>query len=821
MDTVQPSHQRSERETAVSANHLPPVSSLQQRLVRRFLLVGAVLVVLMAGATLLLTGRMISAVEEKESKRAWDRVAALEREKSNAMRTMVEDHAYSDAMAEFVESPTPTFAERTFDAWTLGNADFDGVMVITADDRPLLAAVAPGTAMSTDETRAARSMVSTDASLRPMPRDLEALVLAMPEREVVRTGGDTGIAWRRWQDHWVQIAIGAIGRKGEPPNGGLLVFLRVFDEARRADRAVASQVEYRIAAFDADVPAIAAIPGAAALAVPLEDPILGTTAMAVGRHLHETSALLRKVQWATVAGQVLLLAALMGVLIALLKRQVLDRVATLRSEVEGMRLGAIRRLDLPGARDELALLGEEFSAVHRALEGARTQWREAALRDPLTQLGNRAALQARLDVMLTTGRGWPAALHLLDLDGFKAINDVHGHQTGDALLVALAASLTAKLGDDAEVFRLGGDEYAILANHQRDIGGLVLDAVADVRVLDLSGHALRLSASLGRAALASAISSPGDWLRRADIAMYEAKRAGGNRMVEFVEAMHESLLERESIERRLRRALDEGAIDVAFQPIVAARDGRLVAVEALARWVDVERGRVPPSRFVPVDEEAGLRAGLDLEGLGKALPTLLAVREACPDAVLQFNLAPPSLLTPGIVDRIEALLGAAGMGTDAVLVEVTESAIAAEPQAVGRVMARLRAAGLRIALDDFGTGYSSFARLADLKPAALKIDGAFVRDYAGDGGRIIRSILGLAKAFGLHATAEFVETEAQGAYLREVGCDALQGYGIAEPMARDRLLDWVADQAATRSDGGVDAASTSTFASWPVSTAQT
>jgi diguanylate cyclase (GGDEF)-like protein len=500
--------------------------------------------------------------------------------------------------------------------------------------------------------------------------------------------------------------------------------------------------------------------------VPIDDPILGTEVMAIARHPYELSGLLGQVQVVTVVQQTLLLGALLYLLIELLKRQVLVRIQALRREVEALRVGTIRRMDLPGPRDELTLLGEEFGAIYRTLDGARTEWRKAALRDPLTGLGNRAALQARLEVLMTAGRSWPASLHLLDLDGFKAINDVHGHATGDAMLVALSRSLAAKLGERAEVFRLGGDEYAILANHGDDIGREVLDAVAHVRVLDAAGHALRLRASLGRASLSTDLDSPGDWLRRADIAMYEAKRAGGSRLVDYVPSMREALVERESIERRLRRALDEGRIDVAFQPIVSAVDGRLTAVEALARWNDAERGRVPPSRFVPVAEEAGFSAELDLQVLAKALPALVALRRETPALVLQVNLAPPSL-------------------------EVTESALAADPNAITGVIERLRSLGLRIALDDFGTGYSSMARLAELKPSALKIDGQFVRDHQGDGDRIIRSILGLAKAFGLHATAEFVETDAQREYLRALGCDALQGYGIAEPMPEEKLLAWV------------------------------
>ncbi|WP_397573008.1 putative bifunctional diguanylate cyclase/phosphodiesterase [Silanimonas sp.] len=770
---------------------LSPVVSLQSRLVRAFLAIGAALVVVMAAITFGLIGRMVEAVEAKEAKRAWDRVASIERAKADLLRTVVDDYAYWNDMAAFVESGAPGFRRDTFDVWFLDNADTDGVLVLSPRGEVLVAGVAERAATGFGDAALPEPAFDGAMGLVALAPALVEQLRQLPKAAVVRDGGDSGITWIEHRGQWIQVAIGAVGYQGQPPNGGLVMILRAVDRERLAARAVESQVDYRIVAFDPDRLAIQAAEDAALLAVPIDDPILGTEVMAIARHPYELSGLLGQVQVVTVVQQTLLLGALLYLLIELLKRQVLVRIQALRREVEALRVGTIRRMDLPGPRDELTLLGEEFGAIYRTLDGARTEWRKAALRDPLTGLGNRAALQARLEVLMTAGRSWPASLHLLDLDGFKAINDVHGHATGDAMLVALSRSLAAKLGERAEVFRLGGDEYAILANHGDDIGREVLDAVAHVRVLDAAGHALRLRASLGRASLSTDLDSPGDWLRRADIAMYEAKRAGGSRLVDYVPSMREALVERESIERRLRRALDEGRIDVAFQPIVSAVDGRLTAVEALARWNDAERGRVPPSRFVPVAEEAGFSAELDLQVLAKALPALVALRRETPALVLQVNLAPPSLLSPGIVERIDGLVRAAGVPPEAMLLEVTESALAADPNAITGVIERLRSLGLRIALDDFGTGYSSMARLAELKPSALKIDGQFVRDHQGDGDRIIRSILGLAKAFGLHATAEFVETDAQREYLRALGCDALQGYGIAEPMPEEKLLAWV------------------------------
>ena len=768
-----------------------PIVSLQARLVRAFLAIGVVLVALMAAITLGLTGHMVDAVEAKEAKRAWERIASVERAQADLLRTIVDDNAYWNAMADFVETGDPTFRRDTFDGWFLDNADTDAVVVLSPDGRVMVAGVAGRAAAAFDAGTDGPPAFDGAQGLLALPTTFIDPLLALPEIAVVRDGGDTGTSWLMREGRWFQVAIGAIGRQGQPPNGGIVMILRVIDGERLAARAVESQVDYRIVAFDAGRPPVRANDDHAELAVPIEDPILGTRVMAAARHPYELSGLLGQIQVVTVAQQTLLLGALMFLLIELLKRQVLNRVQALRREVEALRIGSIRRMDLVGPRDELALLGEEFSAMYRALDSARTEWRQAALRDPLTGLGNRAALQARLDVLLTAGRRWPSSLHLLDLDGFKAINDVHGHATGDAMLVALARALGHRLDDRAEVFRLGGDEYAIVANHGDDIGADVLAAVASVCVLDAAGHALRIRASCGRATLTDDLASPGDWLRRADIAMYEAKRAGGSCLVDYMASMREALLERESIERRLRRALDERRIDVAFQPIISAVDGRLTALEALARWNDAERGRVPPSRFVPVAEEAGFSADLDLQVLAKALPTLVALRRTVPALVLQVNLAPPSLLSPGIVERIVGLLRDAEVPPEAMLLEVTESALAADPTAASAVIERLRGLGLRIALDDFGTGYSSMARLAELKPSALKIDGQFVRDHTGDGDRIIRSILGLAKAFGLHATAEFVETDEQQAYLRALGCDALQGYGIAEPMPEEKLKAWV------------------------------
>lgn len=771
------------------------IVSLQSRIVRAFLAIGAALVLVMASITFGLTGRMVDAVEAKEAKRAWDRVASIERAKADLLRTFVDDNVYWNAMAAFVESGDPGFRRETFDVWFLDNSDTDGVLVLSPRGEVLVAGLAERAAEDFGEAALEAPAFDGAAGLVGVAPGLIERLRRLPQAAIVRNGGDTGVTWVEHDGRWIQVAIGAVGYRGQPPNGGLMMVLRSIDQDRLLARAIEAQVDYRIVAFDADRPAIEAQDDAALLAVPIDDPILGTEVMAVAHQPYELSGLLGQVQMVTVVQQTLLLAALIYLLIELLKRQVLVRIQALRREVEALRVGTIRRMDLPGPRDELTQLGEEFGSIYRTLDGARTEWRKAALRDPLTGLGNRAALQARLEVLMTAGRSWPASLHLLDLDGFKAINDVHGHATGDAMLVALSRSLAAMLGQRGEVFRLGGDEYAILANHGDDIGREVLEAVAHVRVLDAAGHALRLRASLGRASLSPDLDSPGDWLRRADIAMYEAKRAGGSRLVDYVPSMREALVERESIERRLRRALDEKRIDVAFQPIVSAVDGRLTAVEALARWNDAERGRVPPARFVPVAEEAGFSAELDLQVLAKALPALVSLRRDVPDLILQVNLAPPSLLSPGIVERIDGLIRAAGVPPEAMLLEVTESALAADPTAITGVIERLRSMGLRIALDDFGTGYSSMARLAELKPSALKIDGQFVRDHRGDGDRIIRSILGLAKAFGLHATAEFVETEEQRDYLRALGCDALQGYGIAQPMAEETLLEWVASRA--------------------------
>ena len=777
--------------TPLRAATILQVVSLQSRIVRAFLVIGATLLLVMATITFGLTGHMVDAVEAKEAKRAWDRVASIERSKAELLRTFVDDNVYWNAMASFVESGDAAFRRETFDAWFLENSDADGVIVLSPKGHVLVAGVAERAAdMFGDAALNEPAFDGAVGLVRLAPTLVEGLRRS-PKAAVVRNSGDTGVTWIEHDGRWIQVAIGAVGYRGQPPNGGLMMILRSIDPDRLATRAIEAQVEYQLVAFDPDRPAIDGADKAALLAVPIDDPILGTDVMAVARHPYELSGLLGQVRLVTVAQQTLLLAALIFLLIELLKRQVLVRIQALRREVEALRVGAIRRMELPGPRDELTLLGEEFGTIYRTLDSARTEWRKAALRDPLTGLGNRAALQARLEVLMTAGRTWPASLHLLDLDGFKAINDVHGHATGDAMLVALSRGLAANLGDRAEVFRLGGDEYAIVSNHGDDLGPVVLDAVANVRVMDAAGHALRLRASLGRASLSADLESPGDWLRRADIAMYEAKRAGGSRLVDYVPSMREALVERESIERRLRRALDECQIDVAFQPIVSAVDGRLTAIEALARWNDSDRGRVPPARFVPVAEEAGFSAELDLQVLAKALPSLVALRRAIPELVLQVNLAPPSLLSPGIVERVDALVRSAGVPPEALLLEVTESALAADPAAITGVIERLRNLGLRIALDDFGTGYSSMARLAELKPSALKIDGQFVRDHRGDGDRIIRSILGLAKAFGLHATAEFVETDEQREYLRALGCDALQGYGIAEPMAEEKLIAWV------------------------------
>jgi diguanylate cyclase (GGDEF)-like protein/PAS domain S-box-containing protein len=415
-----------------------------------------------------------------------------------------------------------------------------------------------------------------------------------------------------------------------------------------------------------------------------------------------------------------------------------------------------------------------------------------AFHDDLTGLANRALFKDRVEHALTRRSHGQRLVGLLflDLDRFKTVNDSLGHTVGDGLLVAIAARLQTVLRPEDTIARLGGDEFAILVdqvNTPQEVLGLAerISAAFDAPYR-LEGREISIRCSVGVVLAAAGHRTADDLLRDADVAMYRAKVGGRGSYALFEPSMQAEVAARLELESDLRDAIDHERLTLAYQPIVDLRDGRIVSIEALARWTHPERGMVPPSVFIPSAEESGLIIPFGAWVLRRACLDLAALRRSggsAADLCLSVNLSPRQLGDRGIVDTILGALQEAGLPPDALDVEITESLVLDCGEEVMGYLRQLRAAGCRVSFDDFGTGFSSLGSLRSLPIDGLKIDLSFVAAML-DGGveaAVVDAVVRLGAALGVAVVAEGVEDAATADRLRELGCPFGQGYYFGRP----------------------------------------
>ncbi|MGJ7440985.1 sensor domain-containing protein [Aquipuribacter sp. MA13-6] len=439
-------------------------------------------------------------------------------------------------------------------------------------------------------------------------------------------------------------------------------------------------------------------------------------------------------------------------------------------------------------RGSLALVSDITDARR-----AEAQIAAATLQDHLTGLANRALLLDRLEQATRRTELSPVVLSV-DLDHFKLINDSRGHAVGDAVLVAVADRLRGVIGPHDTLARPGGDEFVIVMEHGDEADGKRLAKdVLDVLGLPVEiaeGMTVDVAASVGVAV------SPGagadDLLRFAEIAMYAAKTAGRGRARVFDHALADDAGHRFALAGDLRAALAAEVLEPHFQSVVELATGRVLGVEALARWTDPRRGPVRPDQFVPVAEASGLSGELDRYMLARALTQVGRLRCAGlfpPDAFVAVNLSAGNLQNSQFETFAQQWADRAGVPPRCVTLEITETAIMDEPEHAIAVLRRLREAGFGIAIDDFGTGYSSLAYLRDLPVSALKIDRSFISDLTThpDAPAIAASIIELGKAVGVSVVAEGVETVAQASLLRRLGCATAQGWLWSKALPIEEL----------------------------------
>jgi diguanylate cyclase (GGDEF)-like protein/PAS domain S-box-containing protein len=447
------------------------------------------------------------------------------------------------------------------------------------------------------------------------------------------------------------------------------------------------------------------------------------------------------------------------------------------------------------------MVGVNYDITER--KAAEEQVRELALTDPLTGLPNRRALQELLARELARAqRGGPAVgLLLIDLDDFKRVNDTLGHSAGDALLAEAARRLRTAVREGDLVARIGGDEFAVLASAAGSGSDSEFAALADRAVRRLM-EPFRLcggddaheeawaGASAGLAVFPRDAVDAEALLAHADIALYAAKAAGRGTWRPFRPAMQERLRLRAALDRDLRLTLERGGLELHYQPVVEVEGLALRGLEALIRWRHPDQGVVPPSALLAAAERDRLLAPLTFWTVTQALRQVATWRAAGLAGVhVAVNLATTVLDGVAVAEHVEQRLEAEGLPPDALLVEVTEGAMADSRRAVTTLEA-LRALGVRVAVDDFGAGYSSLARLRDLPLDALKIDRAFLGTPGGKGEAILSAVVELARGLDVPTVVEGVETIEQLALLRRIGATCAQGYLLARPMAPQDVPAW-------------------------------
>jgi diguanylate cyclase (GGDEF)-like protein/PAS domain S-box-containing protein len=432
-----------------------------------------------------------------------------------------------------------------------------------------------------------------------------------------------------------------------------------------------------------------------------------------------------------------------------------------------------------------------------------------ALHDVLTGLPNRALFLDRASGALARIRRKPGqlvAVLFLDVDRFKLLNDSLGHAVGDEFLVKMGRILSAAIRPGDTVARLGGDEFTLLLEELAEPGDAT--RIAE-RIQDslrtpflLSGHEVYATVSIGIAMSTREYARGEDLLRDADTAMYQAKADGKARYQIFDTSMHNRALQLLALENELRRAVDASSFILHYQPIVDLETGRIVGLEALARWEHADRGLVSPAEFIPLAEETGLIFGIGEWALRQACIDMEAWQsDGATDLYLNVNVSGKQFSQPHMVDQVAAILDETGLNPRSLKLEITESVIMHDAESAIDMLSRLTELGARVCIDDFGTGYSSLSYLLRFPADTLKIDRSFVWAL-GSGQRntqIVGTIVSLGKSLGMDVVAEGVETEAQRDQLRAVGCRYAQGYLFGRPMDRDRIGALLAREAKERS----------------------
>jgi diguanylate cyclase (GGDEF)-like protein len=438
---------------------------------------------------------------------------------------------------------------------------------------------------------------------------------------------------------------------------------------------------------------------------------------------------------------------------------------------------------LGAALFQILLVALLFLQGNRHLSALRKQ----AMVDSLSGLPNRRMLRRELEAHLENGE--QVALAMFDLDGFKGINDNFGHQVGDRLIKVLSEQFTEFVGKEGMVARLGGDEFAVLVagkNVVSRINAVTTKTLARfTQPFRLDERTVTVGVSIGLASGGLSHFDAGELMRRADVAMYSAKRAGKMRSCWFDEMLDQLQAKAHGIESELRTALENDEFSLVYQPAFAADGKQIRSVETLLRWSNPVRGMVPASEFIPVAEETGL-----IDRIGQWV-----IRKACEDAQhwldvqLAINVSPAQLRNPDFATRLSYILGDTGFPADRLELEITERYLIRDPEIAAKVMEEIRALGVRITLDEYGTGFSSIGFLRRFAFSKIKLDQNVVKEAESSEAvrMVLQSSVAVGRALDMSVVAGGVETAHQADLMRVIGCDQMQGWYFSQTQSADEI----------------------------------
>ena len=730
--------------------------------------------------------------ESRDALQALERGRILMAEQIAGARQQVQDYGFWTVTYNFMVDRDPAYVSDNYSTDSMRNLQTDFVALLDTDFEVAMALADP------------QSLGQAGDSLVEWQGPLRDRVLGDPLIRQLVKGADTSSTLMFLHGEPYVIGVSSVlDSHSEGPSRGALIFVRHLNPRQIQHLQKLTQSGFVLAPFQSGAAqgTVHFHDNGITASLPLADqagtPIAVLTSSGP-RALSAQSTTLRRIVLFNSLGMTLIALPLAFLIF---DRMVLAKVSALVEEIARVRQfpDAARRLpehgdgDLDRISSEVNRLLEEVAVSHGKL-------RHDALHDSLTGLGNRQLLLDSLalaQARLASGKLSRFALLLLDLDGFKDINDLYGHSAGDQVLSTLANRLTAGLRGGDMAVRLGGDEFALLTE---PASGDNLDHLAQrilalvAQPLDCDGRPLEVRSSLGILDVQSAEGNdaPEDLLRKADIAMYAAKQSGRNGYRYFNEAMQKGLSERKALEDDLRAALDRDVLEVWYQPLFDTRTNSMVGVEALSRWPHPERGLIAADMFVPMAEELRIVSRLDLAVLRKACHFLERLRARDLDLTVSVNLSVLTLVLPNLTTLVADLLVEHRLPGSALLFEVTETALARNERDLRDPMTTLRALGIRFQIDDFGTGYSSLSRLHLLPLDIVKIDSSFVAKLDEGDERMCQAIIRLAHHLEMQVVAEGVETAAQRDSLVRIGCDQIQGFYCGRPVPGDALLSQAA-----------------------------